>query len=201
MFGFKKKDPGELLKDATSLKKSGDIDGAIECLRKAYKEIEKSSVVYDVKTFLRLPLYLQEAKKNDEAWSEFNKLISKGYPNQMKSKELIPMDASIIYDKMRLFLQREKQPEKAVKIGVFSHLQWAQGLYYQERKDELENMLSPESIEKLVLGLLKKAKLADMKDIIVNEVNESLENFPTISYSKLGNTIDSSVVKNNLTSA
>jgi len=201
MFGFKKKDPSELLKKATSLKKSKDINGAIDCLIEAYKEIEKSSVIYDVKTFLRLPLYLQEAKKNDEAWSEFNKLILKGYPNQMKSKELKPMDNSIIYDKMRLFLQREKQPEKAIKIGVFSHLHWAQGLHYQERNDELNDFLNKDSIKLMITGLLKKAKITDKQEMIEKIISDNLENFPTIEYGKLGREIDSSVVHQNLTTA
>ena len=74
MFSIFRKDPDRLLKEATEKKKSGDMDGAIECLRKAYKEIAKTSVNYTVKAYLRLPLYLQYAKRNDEAWSEFHKL-------------------------------------------------------------------------------------------------------------------------------
>ena len=53
-------EPDELLKQATAKKKAGDLESAIELLRKAYKEINKSSIVYPVKTFLRLPTYLQE---------------------------------------------------------------------------------------------------------------------------------------------
>lgn len=125
--GLFRKDPDILLKKATSKKKEGDFDNAIKLLKLAYKEISKGPMVYPVDTFLRLPLYLQAAKRNDEAWREFNFLLTKGYPNQMSDLEFIPMDHSIIYDKMRLFLQREGKPELAIKFGIFSFLSWAIG--------------------------------------------------------------------------
>ena len=195
MFSIFRKDPDKLLADATAKKKAGDMDAAIDCLRNAYKEIAKTSINYAVPTYLRLPLYLQHANRNDEAWSEFNKLIAEGHPNQMRTRELLPMDHSQIYDKMRLFLQREKQARKAVKFGVFSHLSWAQGLYFQGRKDELKHYISRQSIDDLLEKLLKKAKRTDMKDNLLGVIMMNIKNFPSISYAKLGKIIDQALTE------
>src|SRR5258708_2090283 len=101
--------PGsELLKQATRERDEGNLDAAVETLRRAYGEIAQSYVAYSVDTFLRLPLYLQKAGRNDEAWREFNLLLTRGFPNQIQNLELLPMEHSQIFDKMRLFLQREK---------------------------------------------------------------------------------------------
>jgi len=147
-----------LLKKATEFQKKGEMEKAIRLLRQAYTEIERSKIIYPVQTFLRLPMYLQEHRKTDEAWGEFNRLIMEGYPNQMKDPGLIPMDHSIIYDKMRLFLQREGKNDLAVRFGIFSHIYWAIGLHKQARRRELEEQLSSEALRELVQKLLKKPK-------------------------------------------
>lgn len=193
MFSVFRKDPEEFLRQATAKKKAGDMDGAIECLRKAYKQIAKTSINYAVPTFLRLPLYLQHANRNEEAWSEFNSLIANGHPNQMRTRELLPMDHSQIYDKMRLFLQREKQFKKAVKFGVLSCLSWAQGLYCQNRNDELEQYISRQSIDRLLENLLKKAERLDQKSNLLEVIMENIEELPLIDYARLGKVIDQAV--------
>jgi predicted negative regulator of RcsB-dependent stress response len=72
IFGSKvtKKPSGELLKEATQLKKAGDWDGAIKALRQAYANAKSEGVSYGADAYLRLPKYLYEAGKSDEAWSE-----------------------------------------------------------------------------------------------------------------------------------
>ena len=194
IFSFFKKDPAKYLREATSKKKAGDMDSAIKSLREAYKIISKTSINYTIDTYLRLPLYLQQAGKNDEAWSEFNRLLAEGYPNQMKIRELIPMDQSAIYDKMRLFLQREKKPRESVKFGVFSHLSWALGLHYQERKKELREHISKASIESMLEGLLKKAKKHEITKELVKVVMSEIKDFPDINLSSIGKQIDQAVL-------
>ena len=172
IFGFNKSantflssnDPDKLLKEATSQKHSGDIEGAILTLQSAYIAIEKTNITWSVNTFIRLPQYLQIAGRNDDAWREFNNLLL-GYPNQLNSLEVLPMNHSIIYDKMRLFLQREKRYKEAILFGVFSYLCWLKGLYLQKRKREAKDFLKQESIASLLNGLLKKAKMTDMMDV------------------------------------
>ena len=195
MFG--KKNPEKLLKDATAAKKSGNIDKAISLLRKAYKAIAKSDMNYGAKIFLRLPLYLQDAKKTKEAWNEFERLLTKGYPNQEPKKypELVPMDNSEIYDKMRLFLQREGRNDEAVKYGIFSYLSWSSGLYLQSRRDEFKDFIAAETIENMVTKLLKKAKKVNLSDEISNLVKHQIKNIPKIDLKVLGTNIDNAIIK------
>lgn len=189
------KDPGELLKEATSKKKQGDINGAIDTLRSAYKAIGKGSTNYPVSAFLRLPQYLQQAGRNDEAWKEFNLLLIDGYPNQIGTHEIIPMDHCSIYDKMRLFLQREKKPRQAIKFGVLSYFSWAVGLSNQKRKKELRSFLTEENTEKMLLPLLKKAKLTKKKDEILKVLLTEKSKFPNIKMGEIGEKIDQIVSK------
>lgn len=191
---FFKKDPDKYLREATAKKKAGDVDGAIESLREAYKIISKTSINYTIDPYLRLPLYLQQAGKNDEAWSEFNRLIVEGYPNQMKIRELIPMDHSAIYDKMRLFLQRENKPIESVKFGVLSHLSWGLGLYYQERKKELKTHISKSSIEAMLEGLLKKAKKPELRSELAKIITLEIKEFPKIDLANIGRKVDQAVL-------
>jgi len=190
MFKLFKKDPDTLLKEVTAKKKAGDLENAIKLLREAYKEINKSSTVYPVDVFLRLPLYLQEAKRNDEAWREFNLLLTKGYPNQMNNPELIPMDHSIIYDKTRLFLQREGKNELAVRFGILSYLSWAIGLYKQRRNDELKAYIFKENLENTIRKLLKKAKKEDLVERLSTIVEEQIKRLPNIDFGGLTKQID-----------
>jgi hypothetical protein len=190
MFKQFKKEPDTLLKEATAQKNAGDLENAIKLLRETYQEISQGSTIYPVDTFLRLPLYLQEAKRNDEAWREFNILLTKGYPNQMNNPELIPMDHSIIYDKMRLFLQREGKSELAVRFGIFSYLSWAIGLYRQKRNDELKAYASRESLEDTIRKLLKKAKKQDLIEKVSTIVEEQIKHLPNIDFGELAKRID-----------
>jgi len=192
--GLFRKDPDILLKEATSKKKDRDFDNAIKLLKLAYNEISKGPMIYPVDTFLRLPLYLQAAKRNDEAWREFNLLLTKGYPNQMSDLKLIPMDQSIIYDKMRLFLQREGKPKLAVRFGIFSFLSWAIGLLRQKRKDELEEYTSRETIEETVTKLLKKAKKENLTGQVITIVEEQISRLPNIDFAELGERIHKIII-------
>jgi len=45
-----------------------------------------------------------------------------------------------------------------VKYGIFSHLSWATGLFLQKRRNEFKDFVSAETLEDIVLKLLKKAK-------------------------------------------
>lgn len=194
IFSIFKKDPDKFLREATAKKKADDMEGAIESLREAYEIISKTSINYTIDPYLRLPLYLQQAGKNDEAWSEFNRLIVEGYPNQMKIRELIPMDHSAIYDKMRLFLQRENKPRESVKFGVFSYLSWGLGLHYQERKKELRTHISKASIEAMIEGLLKKAKKPELKNELAKVIMLEIKEFPNIDLANIGRQIDQAVL-------
>ena len=180
----------KLLQQATAEKKSGNIKDAICTLHEAYREISRTSIDYTINTFLRLPLYLQLANRPDEAWREFNRLLVEGYPNQFRSSELLPMDHAVIYDKMRLFLQREHRCQAAVKFGIFSHLLWAIGLDKQSRRQELRSHMAKYAIKAVLLELLKKAKKEASYPEIQELLDKQLKSFPNINFPLLGRQIN-----------
>lgn len=182
------KDPQALLKQATAQKKNGEIDKAVETLKEAYRAIATSGIDYSIDTYLRLPLYLQAANRNDEAWGEFNKLLTRKPPSY-SSKALLLMEHHTIYDKMRLFLQRNKKHKEAVIQGVLSYLAIAQGRHYQVKeykasKDELKQvsgMRSADFIGSRLEPLLKKSGDLDKQKEITEMLIGELGEFPKIN--------------------
>lgn len=181
--------PDELLKQATAQKNAGDLPSAIKSLKIAYEELNKNSMLYPIQTYLRLPLYLQEAEIKDEAWEEFNKLILWVNSKPRYSPEVTPMEQSIIWDKMRLFLQREGRNEYAIQFGVWSYLSWAVGLHIQGRKDELNTYKSIANIHKTIRPILKRAKREALAERIAYIIGNTLENLPEINFKEIANTI------------
>jgi len=161
----------ELLKKATELKKSGNINDAVNTLREAYHAIEKDSIDYPIETYLRLPLYLQTAKRSDEAWSEFNKLIVNPPKLYKNNEKILFMAYSIIFDKMRLFLQKENKHIDAIKCDILSYLYWGAGLKLQDRLDEYEYYTQKEVFQERLIEILKKAN----KEEYIKEFVELIE--------------------------
>ncbi len=173
-----------LLTDATVKKDNGAIDEAIELLQKAYDEIAKTDIDYGVNTFLRLPLYLQAAKRNDEAWREFNLLLTIGYPNRLQIPGVRENDEAIIYDKMRLFLHREGNNILAIRYGILSYLSDTLSRYISQDRDDYfkaqyKNWISKDTYEEIILKLLKKAQKGDKLQEICNVVQNWINVIPT----------------------
>ena len=184
-----------LLKQATAKKKGGDLDAAILLLREAYAEIAQTGAIEKPATFLRLPMYLQEAGRPDEAWGEFNAMLAGHYPLDMRDPAFAPLWQSQIYDKMRLFLQREKKNDKAVFFGVLSYLAYGKWLAYQAateefpelrdaRKDEFREQTSTERIEQAMASLLKKARLGEVTADLTRVMRRHLERGKSLSLSQ-----------------
>ncbi len=159
----------ELLRIATKKKKQGDIESAIELLRKAYVQAEKEGKYLLIEEKLRLPMYLQEAGNATEAWEELNKIEKEIYwSDNLEKQTLACSELSIVYDKKRLFFQREKRYKRAVKMGVISYIFWALSrylLYIYSGLDidfrDFKEYTSDENMEKYMKKLLKKAKKED----------------------------------------
>jgi hypothetical protein len=166
----------KLLKQATEQKRSGNIEGAIVTLKKAYEEAAILKDI-DIDAYLRLPMYYQEAGHTSEAWAKFIDLLENGYPGQIHAASLVPMTHSIIYDKMRLFLQRDKRAKEAVSYGIMSYISWATGLSRQNRTNELEHRKTAEKITEMITPLTKKAKCTDklqpLTDITTKFLNQA----------------------------
>lgn len=180
----------KLLRKAAAKKKSGEVEDAIETLYEAYREISRSSVNYTLGPFLRLPLYLQQANRPDEAWREFNRLLIEGYPNQYRTTESISMDHAVIYDKMRLFLQREQRNQEAVKFGIFSHLLLAIALDKRSRKKQLRLHMSKNSVNAMIQELLKKARMEGSYPELLDVFNKHTNTFPKVNFPLLGREIN-----------
>ena len=162
------------------MKDYNEINKLIDSLKKSYEEIAKTKTAYPIDTFLRLPMYLQAANRQEEALIEFNNLLVNGYPNQLKQKEIMPFDHSKIYDKMRLFYQREKQNEKAISYGVYSIILDCLGLYLQKRYEELENNKKIDFLKERIAPLLKKAKKLEKIDLIANLLFNEIGKLPNM---------------------
>lgn len=100
------------------------------------------------------------------------------------------MDNSAIYDKMRLFLQRENRMSESVKMGVLSYISWGIGLYYQKREQELKEYMSEPSIVTMIEGLLIRANIIDCKLELINLVIQEISKLPTINMAGVGKEVD-----------
>ncbi len=177
----------QLFKDATAAS-AEDPDKAIALFRKACDQAALTSVDHGIDVYLRLPRYLQEAGKSEEGWREFNNLLVKGYPNMLEGNRTRHYMESAVYDKMRLFLQREKRTAEAVVFGAKSIIfeikalltEWPSGpaessqgkqhLEQWHRKNLRMDMRSAESLRhrdrlsRELTKLLRRAKLLDRHD-------------------------------------
>jgi|GEM_PF-672823 len=97
-FSVKEKNLSRILfKEATQLKKENQYGAACRKLEEAFSAASDDEIV--LKDRMRLPMYLQLAGKNDEAWQAFNEL-NVTYIDVFSQAELA--------NQMRIFLQKEK---------------------------------------------------------------------------------------------
>jgi hypothetical protein len=188
-------DSGALLRNATSEKATGNINGAIELLKQFWEEEPFVSSGYGVEAYLKLPMYLQQAGRGDEAWRTLKILLSDYVLSSAKlNEQTLPMARSDIYDKMRLFWQREGEAQAAIKYGILSHIHWLLGLHYQRRREELRECANRETIEAVVKPLLKKAKSLQYATTICDLVESEVSNIPNVDETSLGVAIDQLVL-------
>lgn len=187
----------ELMKESTALHKAGKFEDAVDKLKAAYKEAAEKQLTLPIKDYLKLPLYLQKAKQNDEAWAWFNELIQQRASDHMSLSE--------IYDKMRLFLQREGNPRDAIKFDVLSRVHWCLGLHEQvmqmgwdDRKEELKNCKA--TIGEGYAELLKKAECENLETNLKKIIGKHMDSFPSIRLPDLVRDING-LVSNAATSA
>ena len=120
-----------LHREATELKGKKEWDKAIACLQEAERLKPKVTTIYPVKHALRLPLFLQQAGRFDEAMQEFQKLldgtearIAHQFSHQKKTvqKKLAHADYADIYKTMCTACKREKRFEQVQEYTkLFEH--------------------------------------------------------------------------------
>jgi len=150
--------PSELHKLATKLKREGKLDEAVDVLRKATSVMNNDGVEYTMSRYLRLPLFLQQSGRFDEAWHEFHALLTRA-SKQHSVRSLRFVETAQVLDKMRLALQREGHKDEAAKYGVMSYLADMKSKYIDKSrhnyKDLREHFTDPDNIGDTVAKLLK----------------------------------------------
>lgn len=174
IFGSKvaNKPSGELMKEATQLKKSGDWEGAIKALRQAYTNARSEGVSYGADAYLRLPKYLYEAGRPDEAWTEYNRAITNGLDGQTPSNEMAEVNHSQIYGSMAGQLKKEKKFYDSAIYQAASALSWEKGMLAQKRNSELDF----DSLQKTLKQSLKKHDANEVHEQFMALVKEAVSN-------------------------
>jgi len=125
----------ELNKEATRLKNAGDLEGAIACLRAAKCLRWTADVHYPIKSWTRLPLFLQAAGRMDEAMVEFQELldtaekeIERFHSHNMKQVRnmLTYATEAEIYTAMSRACKREKRITEAEQYESIANKKWEQ---------------------------------------------------------------------------
>ena len=140
---FPDRDPEleRLSKEATAARGAKDWPRAIAALRMADERMAGKPIGYGIEGWLRLPLFLAEAGRWDEAKIEFLRLLN-------DLRVLGPWEVpkwsqrGTIFDKMRLSLQRAGKPRAAVvACGLFVVCaRFARSLAVREDPSEAEGM-------------------------------------------------------------
>lgn len=113
-----------LHRDATKLKDLGEWDKAIDALQEAQELMRKSDELHTMESWLRLPIFLQQGGRFDEAMQEFNRLLgevdSRTAQEYSHHPEFMQHGAThhrraAIYNKMKVACRRQKLPEEAAK--------------------------------------------------------------------------------------
>lgn len=179
----------ELFKLATQKKKEKDWEGAINTLNEAYREISQSHLNYSIESFIRLPQFLQLAGRSKEAWQKYNELLFNGFPTQLQNRSTLPMERSILFDKMRLHLQREKKEQLAEIFSILSAVSWRVGLQRQERFDELASRSSGDGVTVMISTLTSYQTPGIIKQLC-EAVTDELRRFPAVDYDRMGSAME-----------
>lgn len=117
------------LKKASELAKSGSLDAAIKALESAELAMSQGEVDYSPAVLCRLPMYLQEAGRGQEAVDKLIDLLGR-YPSAwgkpLRRDQVgmfqghIESQRGTVYDKLRLVLQREQRYLEAIPYAILA---------------------------------------------------------------------------------
>lgn len=158
-------DDRSIIKEASDLKKAGDINGAI---LKLYLICKPGTKTTPCDECLRLPLYLQQAGRSDEAWAILNEYL---YFEQPKNDVYSIHFIAKLYDKMRMLLQKKGNHKRAIHFGIMHHIYLLRSAYknIKVHVDNISKFTSsrydPHDIENIV-RINRDAKAREKKHII-----------------------------------
>jgi hypothetical protein len=183
------------LREAGEHKDANDLDGAIKLLERAYEEIKREHVAYNVDVYLRLPSYQQQAGRTREAWQEFNKLLLGGHPNQPKDGGRVMMDRARVLEKMRGFLDRDGKSDIGTIYKTLGQVCEGVGQCREDRKREVLSRFGKTTCQEMANELRKYTgnlgPLQDLRPILVEELGK----WPDLDFDRMGNRIDAVFAK------
>lgn len=141
-------------REATRLKSEGDIHQAVSCLEEIWVAVWDSSIGYDAKLLVRLPMYLQHAGRFSEAEQRFQTLlkVAEKYARKAsKDHDLAELYAPFlensflhdVYHAMRIAYKRAKKTEVSNEYADLAnkHYDIAQG-YANRMQDVRDKQLN-----------------------------------------------------------
>jgi len=183
----------DYLREAAQLKDENDLEGAVKLLRRGFEEIKREKALYAIDTFLRLPLYLQQAGRDKDAWQEFNLLLTHGYPNQPRDVVLIYQERGKVLEKMRWYLQHDGKEAIASVYEIFAQVCKAVAVHKENRTREMRAFFTKAVCNECIDGLKKYpgnlGRLQPIKEAIVDELGR----FPDVDFDKLAERIDAAL--------
>ena len=167
----------ELLKKATRLKKEKKFDEACDTLKEAYAMPEAYN--FTIKDKLRLPMYLQLAKKGDEAWRLLGEMERAAWGD--------PINSRVITDQCRVFLEKEKNYTKALYFSLLSlcyEIETEKHIHNDMRKTEEELIRLNEELSEIgALEETEKDKQRQQEyEIHTKEKLDNLKSHETVGY-------------------
>ncbi|EKN5104225.1 hypothetical protein DYG63_20275 [Yersinia enterocolitica] len=161
----------DLLKEATQLKKQKRYNEASQMLKDAYQEAREDEYV-DIHERLRLPTYLCFADKDEEAWTELERLAGK-YTD--------PISQIAIRSKMQKFLEDDDRLNDSLV-----YLAWVYVLDLKYRIDQIIEM--HQAADHSALEEPLKVEMDDGK-IVTLDFNKMNQNQQPLAFTELGNPI------------
>ena len=116
-------------------------------------------------------------------------LLFKGFPTQVEDDKFLPMTRHLVFDKMRLFLQREKNEQLAEIFSIFAAVSWRVGLQRQDRIEELTDQSSDDDVPEMI-SKLEAYTSPDIIKQLCEAVSGELRRFPDIDYNRMGRAME-----------
>ena len=172
--------------------KNKNYDKAAYLAKKA-KEISDTTDIYpNITELLKIPMYLQKAKRYDEAWAVYNKLLEERFKDNSDY-----LGISKIYDKMRIQLQNEKRYRDAMIMGIYSYMWDAAELKKTGNLAQYDKYTFKVELIKLSESLLKKLKQEDKKEKIAEIISRYISILPEIDTKIFEEEIKECVIEEN----
>jgi tetratricopeptide (TPR) repeat protein len=125
-----------LVHEAYRLEDEGDLEAALDRMRKALRAADDPGVVTTLDEHLHLPHLLQRMGRLDEARRAFGSLLEAGYADQLDIPSVQWIERGLIYNAMRRAYARKGLAAEAACYEGLSYLTDAYGRFLDtERQD------------------------------------------------------------------